>query len=69
MSEFTFNGKTYKIVKDTEITGYDAPCKHCVFEHDLRHQCSSENRMLYTNGDKGVVGSCSANAYHYRDIK
>jgi hypothetical protein len=67
MSEFTFNGKTYKVVKDTEITDGNTPCKHCVFEHDMNHRCSVEGSMRYTLAS-GVVGSCSANAHHYRDI-
>ena len=68
MSEFTFNGKTYKVVKDTEITDGDTPCKHCVFENDMNHRCSYEDSMIYTR-TYGVVGSCSANEHHYRDIE
>jgi len=68
MSEFTFNGKTYKVVKDTEITDGDTPCKHCVFEHDMNHLCSVERRMRY-NRVGGPVGSCIANKHHYRDIE
>ena len=68
MSEFTFNGKTYKVVKDTEITKGVIPCEHCVFEHDMNHMCSVEDSMIYTR-THGVVGSCSANKHHYRDIE
>ena len=68
MSEFTFNGKTYKVVKDTELIDGDTPCKHCVFQHVMHHRCITEQTMYYLNSLRKVP-SCRDGKHHYRDIE
>ena len=65
MKEFTFKGKTYKVVPDGELAGW-SPCNRCVFEHDLDHRCNQEQDMIYTDG--GIVQSCSSNDHHYAEV-